>query len=609
MQLLASTITHCRFEASDTAHDEVVLLRILKLMERIFSGPCGEVLGDESVCEMMETILSMCCQMRLSEMLRKSAEMSMVVICQVVFERLKQLEDEAGTFEQLEKDSKADMDTVKMEPAVNGDSLVPDKGQEEVLTPEGVEEEQPVGSTEETGETEKTEKVGAVSGSESEHASESDVEEEVEIRPYSLPSMRELLRVLVEILDPYNKTHTDTMRIMALRIIDVAFEVAGPSIAKHPSLAGLAKDDLCRHLFQLVRSDTMTILQESLRVAGTVLATTRGMLKLQQELYLSYLVACLHPRIEIPKEPGIDPVLYEGVPTAPTLIKPSRSTDISGRATPVGVKERQKLGLEGGSRRPDAREAMVENIAALVRIPTFMTELYVNYDCDVDRNDLCEDIVGFLSRNAFPDSATWSTTNVPPLCLDALLHYVSFVTDRLHQPQKTEGLPDPAELQRQRGLKQIIIQGTSKFNEDPKKGIAFLAQQGIIEDVDDPRSIARFLRGTTRLNKAILGDYISKKQNEKILVEFIDQFDFQGQRVDEALRALLESFRLPGESALIERIVTVFANKYCSKNKPDEVHDADAVFVLSYAIIILNTDQHSPKVKVIVLHTQGGSSG
>lgn len=594
MQLLASTITHCRFEASDTAHDEVVLLRILKLMERMFSGPCGEVLGDESVCEMMETILSMCCQMRLSEMLRKSAEMSMVVICQVVFERLKQLENEAGTFEQLEKDSKADMDTVKMEPAVNGDSLVPDKGLEEVSVPDGVEEEQQAGLTE------NSEKTGAAGGNESEQASDSDVEPEVEIRPYSLPSMRELLRVLVEILDPHNKTHTDTMRIMALRIIDVAFEVAGPSIAKHPSLAGLAKDDLCRHLFQLVRSDTMTILQESLRVTGTVLATTRGMLKLQQELYLSYLVACLHPRIEIPREPGISPLLYEGVPTAPKLIKPSRSTDISGRSTPVAVKERQKLGLEGGNRRPDAREAMVENIAALVRIPTFMTELYVNYDCDVDRNDLCEDIVGFLSRNAFPDSATWSTTNVPPLCLDALLHYVSFVAGRLHDSPRTDGFLDPVELQKKRDLKQIIIQGAAKFNEDPKKGIAFLAQQGIIDNVDNPRSIAKFLMGTTRLNKAILGDYISKKQNEEILVEFIDHFNFEGKRVDEALRLLLESFRLPGESALISRIMTVFADKYCAKDKPDEVEDVDAVYVLSYAIIMLNTDQHNPNMKVCI---------
>ena len=399
MQLLASTITHCRFEASDTAHDEVVLLRILKLMERMFSEPCGEVLGDESVCEMMETILSMCCQMRLSEMLRKSAEMSMVVICQVVFERLKHLETAAGTFEQLEDTTRHDMDAVNIVPAVNGNSLVTEKE-------ESSSEEEKVRDEQLRNLTVKTEIDGK--GGESEHEivvgepEEESEEEEVEIRPYSLPSMRELLRVLVDILDPHNKTHTDTMRVMAMRIIDVAFEVAGASIAKHPSLAGLVKDDLCRHLFQLVRSDTLTILQEALRVTGTMLSTTRAVLKLQQELYLSYLVACLHPRIEIPREPGIDPLLYEGVPTAPKLARPSRSTDISGRSTPVSLKERQKLGLEGGNRKPDAREAMVENIAALVRIPAFMTELYVNYDCDVDRNDLCEDIVGFLSRVSLP---------------------------------------------------------------------------------------------------------------------------------------------------------------------------------------------------------------
>ena len=51
MQQLSSAITHCRFEASDSAADEIVLLRILKLMEGMISGPGGEVLGDESVCE------------------------------------------------------------------------------------------------------------------------------------------------------------------------------------------------------------------------------------------------------------------------------------------------------------------------------------------------------------------------------------------------------------------------------------------------------------------------------------------------------------------------------------------------------------------------------
>jgi brefeldin A-resistance guanine nucleotide exchange factor 1 len=55
MQMLSSAVTHCRFEATDPGQDEVVLLRILKTMEMMLSGVGGGLLGDESICEMMET--------------------------------------------------------------------------------------------------------------------------------------------------------------------------------------------------------------------------------------------------------------------------------------------------------------------------------------------------------------------------------------------------------------------------------------------------------------------------------------------------------------------------------------------------------------------------
>jgi brefeldin A-resistance guanine nucleotide exchange factor 1 len=90
---------------------------------------------------------------------------------------------------------------------------------------------------------------------------------------------------------------------------------------------------------------------------------------------------------------------------------------------------------------------MVESIGGLVKIPSFMAELFVNYDCEIDQSDLCTDMVGLLSRNTFPDSATWSTTNVPPLCLDSLLGYVQFIADRLDDELVTEGLPERAKLQ------------------------------------------------------------------------------------------------------------------------------------------------------------------
>ena len=586
MQLLSAAITHCRFEASDSSADEIVLLRILKLMESMLSRPEGRILGDESVCEMMETGLSMCCQSRLSEVLRRSAEIAMVTMCQVIFERLKTLEMETEPSGEGRRalDSALPSESVRMDPSVHGDSVVSPR----ITRPE---------TDISNGEIPEQRSKEAEPAENAASSAENAPTQVVDVKPYSLPSIRELFRVLIDLLDPHNRQHTDTMRIMALRIIDVALEVAGPSIAKHSSLSQLAKDDLCRHLFQLVRSENMNLLNGSLRVAGTLLQTCREVLKLQQELFLSYLIACLHPRADIPQEPGIDPALYEGIPQAPKLVKPPPSQASSGRSTPVPIKDRQKLGLEGGSRRPEAREAMVESVGSLVRMPTFMTELFVNYDCEVDGADLCEDMVGLLSRNAFPDSATWSTTNVPPLCLDALLGFVRHIADRLEEAAPPRDRSDLVRLRNQRERKKLIIHGATRFNENSKAGIAYLASNGIIGNPDNPLEVAQFLKGTARVSKKVLGDFISKKSNENILKAFISLFDFDGKRIDEALRTLLGSFRLPGESQLIERIITVFTEEYCSSSTLSAVADKDAAFVLTYGIILLNTDLYNPNVK------------
>jgi brefeldin A-resistance guanine nucleotide exchange factor 1 len=506
-------------------------------------------------------------------------------MCQIIFERLKHLETEAGDEEALDEKTKEDMDTVKMNPSANGNDAITSS----LAAPP--ESSRPSSSFEKGRSGPSLD-----NGSELGVAPASEMSDDPPIKPYSLPSIRELFKTLVDLLDPHERQNADAMRVMALRIIDVALEVAGPSIAKHPTLATVAEDRLCRYLFQLVRSDNMAILHESLIVAGTLLATCRGVLKLQQELFLSYLVACLHPRVPIPQEPGIDPSLYAGVPQAPKLVKQPPSQSSSGRSTPVPVKDRRQLGMEGGSRKPDAREAMVESVGALARIPTFMPELFVNYDCEVDRSDLCEDMVGLLSRNAIPDSATWSTTSVPPLCLDALLGYIQFIAERLDHDPRFDGYPDRAKLREQRKKKKIIIHGAAKFNESPKAGLAYLNSQGIIDDLNDAKSIATFLRGTSRVSKKQFGEFISKKGNEAILEALMDSFNFDGKRVDEALRELLESFRLPGESALIERIVTCFSEHYCASAIPEGVADKDAVYVLTYAIIMLNTDQHNPNI-------------
>ncbi|KAL2761235.1 hypothetical protein ACRALDRAFT_1059151 [Sodiomyces alcalophilus JCM 7366] len=588
IQALAAAVTRCQFDTRDPGQVEVVLLMILNLMEDMMSGPGGDLLSDESVCDMMGRGLDICSQPRFSLVLRRTAETAMIRMCQIIFEDVKHpdVEGEDNSDAPVSKTTGGIGNVLtNPEPVGSDGGPVSDAefdaaGRQHITHPRS--------------------QIYAVHGGASDKSSlEIDVNDAqcFDLRPYSVPTVRELFGVLVSFLNPDDRQHTDTMRVMALRIIRVALEVSGPLITRHPTLARIAEDQLCCYLFRLLRSDNMAVLQEALIVAGTLLATCRSVLKLQQELFLSYLIACLHSSIEIPREPAIEPSLYAGIPQAPKLAKIPSSQANSGRSTPVSVKDRQNLGLEGGARKPDARQAMVETIGVLSRIPNFMTELFVNYDCDPDRADLFEDLIGLLSRNALPDSAAWSTTSVPPLCLDALLRYTQFMAERLDQDPVTEGCPDVVNLREQRQRKRLIIKGAEKFNDNAKAGLLYLQAQGIIRDIQDPVLVAKFLRGTSRVNKKKLGEYLSKKGNESVLEAYIDTFDFTHKRADEALRALLETFRLPGESPLIARIVTSFADQYCTKAMPAEVTNKDAVFVLTYAIIMLNTDQHNPNVK------------
>jgi Sec7-like guanine-nucleotide exchange factor len=57
---------------------------------------------------------------------------------------------------------------------------------------------------------------------------------------------------------------------------------------------------------------------------------------------------------------------------------------------------------------------------------------------------------------------------------------------------------------------------------------------------------------------------------------------------EQAVRAYLSSFRLPGEAQKIDRIMESFSAAYCSQN-PSVFANSDAAYVLAFAIIMLNT--------------------
>ncbi|XP_067620728.1 uncharacterized protein step isoform X2 [Eurosta solidaginis] len=143
--------------------------------------------------------------------------------------------------------------------------------------------------------------------------------------------------------------------------------------------------------------------------------------------------------------------------------------------------------------------------------------------------------------------------------------------------------------------KQMSI-GRKKFNMDPKKGIEYLVENRLLRH--DPQDVAHFLYKGEGLNKTAIGDYLGEKNdfNEDVLKAFVALHDFTNLILVQALRQFLWSFRLPGEAQKIDRMMECFAQRYCQLN-PDIFTNTDTCYVLSFAIIMLNTSLHNPSVK------------
>ncbi|OUC46954.1 Sec7 domain protein [Trichinella nativa] len=136
------------------------------------------------------------------------------------------------------------------------------------------------------------------------------------------------------------------------------------------------------------------------------------------------------------------------------------------------------------------------------------------------------------------------------------------------------------------------------FNKRPTQGMRTLIDWGFLAPT--PLAVAKFLLTRKGLSKQMIGDYLGRIQDEfcaQVLKCFAREIDLRDMEIDHALRRFLHGFHLPGESQKIERILEAFAGRYCQCNPPTTKQRLDTVFVLAFAIIMLNTDLHSPNVK------------
>ncbi|XP_061591222.1 IQ motif and SEC7 domain-containing protein 2 isoform X2 [Cololabis saira] len=142
--------------------------------------------------------------------------------------------------------------------------------------------------------------------------------------------------------------------------------------------------------------------------------------------------------------------------------------------------------------------------------------------------------------------------------------------------------------------------GLNLFNKKPEKGIQYLIERGFVSDT--PVGIARFILERKGLSRQMIGEFLGNRQkqfNKDVLDCVVDEMDFSGMDIDDALRKFQAQIKVQGEAQKVERLIEAFSQRYCVCNPTlvRQFQNPDTIFILAFAIILLNTDMYSPNVK------------
>ncbi|XP_042736391.1 IQ motif and SEC7 domain-containing protein 1 isoform X6 [Lagopus leucura] len=142
--------------------------------------------------------------------------------------------------------------------------------------------------------------------------------------------------------------------------------------------------------------------------------------------------------------------------------------------------------------------------------------------------------------------------------------------------------------------------GLNLFNKKPEKGVQYLIERGFVPDT--PVGVAHFLLQRKGLSRQMIGEFLGNRQkqfNRDVLDCVVDEMDFSTMELDEALRKFQAHIRVQGEAQKVERLIEAFSQRYCICNPGvvRQFRNPDTIFILAFAIILLNTDMYSPNVK------------
>ncbi|CAK8534064.1 unnamed protein product [Lathyrus sativus] len=381
-----------------------------------------------------------------------------------------------------------------------------------------------------------------------------------------------LLNVVSIVEADGSTTHTadEDVQIFALVLINSAIELSGDKIGNHPKLLRMVQDDLFHHLIYYGTWSSSFVLS---MICSTVLNAyhfLRRFLRFQLEAFFGHVlirIATLGSTIQL-------------------------------------------------------QEVAVEGIINFCRQPTFIVEIYANFDCDPFCRNIFEEVGRLLCKHSFALNGHLTSLHIQ--AFEGLLIMIHNIADHIdkaddraplgpYTAQLVEYIPFWEEKEKDDGdleawvehvritkvQKKKLLIAANHFNRDNKKGLEYLKHAKLVSDPIDPKAYAYFFRYTPGLDKKAIGEFLGDPDAFylQVLKEFTDTFHFNGMGLDPGLRFYLESFRLPGESQKIQRVLEAFSERFFDHQSSDIFASKDTVLILCYSLIMLNTDQHNPQVK------------
>ncbi|CAK9168687.1 unnamed protein product [Ilex paraguariensis] len=575
MHLVVDAVTSCRFEVTDPASEEVVLMKILQVLLACLKSKASVMLSNQHVCTIVNTCFRVVHQAGTKgELLQRIARHTMHELVRCIFSHLQDVDNTECSLVTRGSSIKQDVGGMDNNYSLGTKSLENGNGTSEY---DGQPSSVSFSSNAAGGLVTAVMDENILASGNGKDAISYDMQLMTE--PYGVPCMVEIFHFLCSLLNvvehmgmgPRSNTiaFDEDVPLFALGLINSAIELGGPSIRRHPRLLSLVQDELFRNLMQFGLSMSPLILSMVCSVVLSLYHHLRSELKLQLEAFFSCVILRL----------------------------------AQGR---YGASYQQQ-------------EVAMEALVDFCRQKAFMVEMYANLDCDITCSNVFEDLANLLSKSAFPVNCPLSAMHI--LALDGLIAVIQGMAERIsngsvsleHGPVtleeytpfwmvKCDNYSDPDHwvpfVRRRKYIKRRLMIGADHFNRDPKKGLEFLQGTHLLPDKLDPQSVACFFRYTAGLDKNLVGDFLGNHDEfcVQVLHEFAGTFDFQDMNLDTALRLFLETFRLPGESQKIQRVLEAFSERYYEQS-PQILANKDAALLLSYSLIMLNTDQHNVQVK------------